>query len=60
MGAGQYAESQAAAKSARKWVIWSAVIWLVGVIMYLIVMVWAVSTGDNTMLVGDVLRTFMF
>jgi heme/copper-type cytochrome/quinol oxidase subunit 2 len=45
---GLYAESQAAAKSARKWVIWSAIIWVIGVVVYLIIMVLAVNNGADT------------
>jgi hypothetical protein len=41
---GLYAESQAAAASARKWVIWSVIIWAVWVVILIII---SVAGGFN-------------
>jgi hypothetical protein len=32
---GQFAEAEASAKSAKKWVIWSIVIWAIGIALYI-------------------------
>jgi cytochrome b561 len=46
---GQYAEAQAAADSAKKWVRWSVIIWVVLVVIYLafIVIVMVTANPDN-------------
>lgn len=45
---GLHAESQAAAASARKWVIWSVVIWAVWVVILIVVSVAGGLNADNT------------
>lgn len=44
---GRYADAQAAAASARKWVRWSLIIWAVLVVVYVIVIVLMVMNSDH-------------
>ena len=44
---GLYAEAQAAAASARKWVIWSVIIWAIAVVVYLIIAVVMVNSSNS-------------
>ncbi|WP_319436572.1 CD225/dispanin family protein [Mycobacterium sp. RTGN5] len=43
---GQYGEAQASAKAAKKWVIWSVVIWAILVVVYIILLSTAVINMD--------------
>ncbi len=43
---GQYAEAQASASAARKWVIWSVVIWFVIIVIYGILFATGVMNMD--------------
>jgi hypothetical protein len=45
---GLYAEAQAAADSAKKWVRWSVIIWVVGVIVYGLILVLAAVNSPDT------------
>jgi heme/copper-type cytochrome/quinol oxidase subunit 2 len=44
---GRYQEAQAAAASAKKWVRWSVIIWVVGVVIYGILLVFLVMNADH-------------
>ena len=44
---GRYPEAQAAAASAKKWVRWSVIIWVVGVVVYGILLVFLVMNADH-------------
>jgi len=43
---GQYAEAEASSKAAKKWVIWSVVIWFILVVIYGVLMVAGVMNMD--------------
>jgi hypothetical protein len=43
---GQFAEAEASAKAAKKWVIWSVVIWAILVVVYIILLSTAVINMD--------------
>jgi hypothetical protein len=45
---GQYAEAQASADSAKKWVKWSVIIWAIGVVIYGVIAVLLVVTAGNS------------
>ncbi|SPM33149.1 interferon-induced protein [Mycobacterium rhizamassiliense] len=44
---GRYPEAQAAIASAKKWVRWSVILWVVGVVVYGILLVVLVLNADN-------------
>jgi cytochrome b561 len=54
---GLHAEAQTAAASAKKWVIWSVIIWAVIVVIYAII---AVSAGLNAQNTGAAMLAAMF
>lgn len=45
---GQYAEAQASAESAKKWVKWSVILWVIGVVVYGIVLLVLALTADHS------------
>jgi hypothetical protein len=45
---GQYAEAQASADAAKKWVKWSVIAWVVGAALYGIVLLIMVLTADKS------------